>query len=121
MDKNFRVKHKNGHITWNRGKVVGSCGNPDEGALVQCKGITYKATESDHYGPIYTKTDHWQGGISQENTASIIEKLHTLECQRFEYEKKAEQHNILACKVGAKISELETKLSHLQHFERLPH
>ena len=55
MNKNFRVLHKNGHVGWKRGQVVGECGLAV--ALVQSEGNLYQGTGSDSQGPLYSKMD----------------------------------------------------------------
>ena len=53
MIKNFRVLHKNGHIGFKRGVVVGECGQAVP--VVQSEGNLYQGTTSDSQGPLYSK------------------------------------------------------------------
>ena len=65
MNKNFRVLHKNGRITWQRGVLVGECGQA--GAWVQSEGDLYQGTTSDSEGPLYSKiTVYDNGGRSMD-------------------------------------------------------
>ena len=60
MNKNFRVKHKNGRIGWKRGQVVGECGQA--GAWVKSEGELYQGTGSDSEGPLYSKITVYDNG-----------------------------------------------------------
>ena len=68
MNKNFRVLHKNGHIGFKRGVVVGECGLAVP--LVQSEGNLYQGTGSDSEGPLYSKiTVYDNGGRSMDRYA----------------------------------------------------
>ena len=60
MNKNFRVLHKNGHIGFKRGVVVGECGLAV--ALVKSQGNLYQGTGSDSQGPLYSKITVYDNG-----------------------------------------------------------